>query len=110
MRLGGLPGSNPFLLVSLPFLAFWAYGAMIKPINLISVITIGPAAAGSVYTVGLLGIKNINGNLTGFVTGFTGIRIVKVTANNNPPACDLNFGSFFIGTALEVILGSYWDK
>jgi hypothetical protein len=110
MRLGRLPGSNPFLLVSLPFLAFWAYGALIKPINLISVITIGPAAAGSVYTVGLLGIKNIYGNITGAVTGFTGIRIVKVTSNNNPPACDLNFGSFFIGTALQVILGSYWDK
>lgn len=88
-------------ILALPVLFILEYGRLIKPINLISIIIFGeagiPTTSGSIFSLGLYGKKNVNGNFSGVIVGFTGLRITAVTHYPNDITV---YGGFFLGSAL----------
>jgi hypothetical protein len=82
------------------------YGFFLKPVNLMSILLIGALGAapfpGIIYSFNLLGIKRIEGLLSGVGWGFTGIRIVPDISYPNYATC------FFLGTVFQLNI-HVWD-
>jgi hypothetical protein len=100
---------NLIILLELPM----NYGAYVKPINPMSVIVFGKGgntittySTGSIYSLGLLGMKYVKGNFTGSIIGFTGIRIPDIKKYGESPP-NYAFGDFFLGSALLTKINDY---
>jgi hypothetical protein len=88
------------------------YGGYVKPINPMSVIEFGKGntittySTGSIYSLGLFRTKNVKGNFTGSIFGFTGIRIANIKKYGESPPY-YAFGDFFFGSALLTKINDY---
>ena len=82
-------------------MAFFLYGLWMKPISLMSHIDFTPSAKGSIHSIGLSGVYNINGTFYGDIIGFTGIRIMRLL-HFNPPPVHQSPGGFFLGSAISM--------